>query len=425
LISALIVAAFVALLLAGVPLFATIGIVTAICLLSGGYPLTMIPQQLFSMADRTSLTAIPLFVLISSLMAQGSGARRLVSFVRALVGWLPGGLTIATIAACLIFAALAGLSPAAIIAVGAMMYPGLVLGGFDERFSLGFVTSAGSLGILVPPSIVVIIFGVVGEVNIEALFIAGVLPIAIIASLFVIYSFLIGRRRGVKRDKFEPATIAKSFVSGFWAILLPIGIGGGIYTGLLTVTQAAALGAVYTFAVEILFYRSLNLRDLPRILRESGEMVGLLLVIIAVTFGFNWYLTAESVPQALSGWIAAHFHSPFAFLLAVNVLLLFLGCIMDVLSAIFITVPLLLPAAVAMGINPIHFGIVFIINFEIGYLTPPVGINLFTSSAVFKKPVAEVARASLPFLALLLGALALITYYPPATLFLVRLTGNM
>lgn len=424
-ITALIVAVFLALLLFGVPLFVVIGIVTAICLMLGGYPLTMIPQQLFSMADRTALTAIPLFIMISALMSEGAGARRLVAFIRSLVGWLPGGLTLATLAACLIFAALAGLSPAAIIAVGTMMYPALTLGGFDEKFALGFVTSAGSLGILVPPSIVVIIFGVIGEVNIEALFIAGVVPILVIASLFSAYSFVAGRRRGVKRDRFKPALIWKTFVEGFWAILLPVGIGGGIYFGLVTVTQAAALGAVYAFVVEIFFYRKLKIRDLPRLLRNSGAMVGMLLVIIAVTFGFNWYLTAESVPDAVTAWIVARFHSPLTFLLAVNVLLLFLGCLMDILSAIFITVPLLLPAAVAMGIDPIHFGVVFIVNFEIGYLTPPVGINLFTSGAVFKKPVAEVARAVAPFLILLLAALALITYYPPLTLFLVKLTGNM
>jgi C4-dicarboxylate transporter DctM subunit len=423
--AALIAAVFIALMLLGVPLFAVIGTVTAICLILTGSPLTILAQQIFSIADRTALPAIPLFILISVLMAEGSSAKRLVSFVRALVGWLPGGLPLTTLAACIIFAGLSGMTPAAIIAVGVMLYPGLIQGGYSEKFSLGFVTSAGSLGILVPPSIVVLIFGVVGEVNIEALFIAGVAPIFLISTLFIIYSFIVGARAGVKRDPFQPKTIAKRFHEGFWAILLPVVIGGGIYSGLVTVTQAAAVGAVYAFIVEMFFYKSLKLSDLPRLSRGAGATIGLLLVILAVTFGFNWYLTTNGIPDALTGWIAAHFHSRIAFLLAVNVLLLFLGCLMDIMSAIFITVPLLLPAAVAMGINPIHFGIIFIVNFEIGYLTPPVGINLFTSSAAFRKPVVEVAGAVLPYLGLLLAALAAITFYPPLTLFLVKLTGNM
>lgn len=423
--AAIIAFVFLLLMLLGVPLFAVIGTVTAICLLLSDSPLMILAQQFFSIADRTALPAIPLFILISTLMAKGSSAKRLVNFVRALVGWLPGGMPLATLTACIIFAALAGMTPAAIIAVGAMIYPGLIKGGYSERFSLGFVTSAGSLGILVPPSIVVLIFGVVGEVNIEALFIAAVVPIAIISVLFYIYSLVVGARAGIKREPFMPREIVKRFISGFWAILLPIGIGGGIYSGLVTVTQAAALGAVYAFIVEIFFYRTLKLRDIPRLSYGAGTTVGLLLVIIAVTFGFNWYLTTNGVPDALTEWIAAHFHSKVSFLLAVNVLLLFLGCLMDIMSAIFITVPLLLPAAVAMGIDPIHFGIIFIVNFEIGYLTPPVGINLFTSSAAFKRPVIAVSRAVMPYLVLLLAALALITFYPPITLFLVKLTGNM
>jgi len=422
--TAAIIILFVVLLLIGVPLFASIGITTALFLVKDGYPGTMAVQQFFSMADRTSLTAIPLFVLISTLMSGGLGARRLVAFVRALTGWLPGGLALTTIAACLIFASLAGLSPAAIIAVGAMMYPGLVGGGYNEKFSLGFVTSAGSLGILVPPSIVVIVFGVVAEVNIEALFIAGIAPVLIISIFFIGYALINGRGGKTGRDRFQPEMLWKTFKEGFWAILLPVAVGGGIYTGLFTVTQAAAVGAIYAFAVEIFFYRALKLRDLPRLLRESGATVGMLLVIIAMTFSLNWYLTAEGIPETLTDWIVARFRSPLVFLPVVNLLLLLLGCMMDILSAIFITVPLLLPAAVAMGIDPVHFGIIFIVNFEIGYLTPPVGINLFTSGAVFRKPASEVARASLPFMLLLLVALILITYFPSITLWLVRLTGN-
>lgn len=418
-------ALFVILLLAGVPLFVSIGSVTALCLVAGDYGLAMAAQQIFSISDRTALAAVPLFILTSTMMAKGEGARRLVDFIHALVGWLPGGTTLTAVAACLIFAALAGLSPAAIIAVGAMMYPALVNAGYGERFSLGLLTSAGSLGILVPPSIVVVVFGVVGEVNIEALFIAGALPITLIASLFIAYSFWVGVKKGVWRDRFDASAIVKKFAAGFWAIMLPVIVGGGIYTGLVTVTQAAAIGAVYAFVMEIFFYRSLKIKHIPALSRQAGVMIGALLIIIAVTFGFNWILTVEGAPDSLTAWIVERFHSRAAFLLAVNILLLFLGCVMDILSAVFITAPLLLPAAVAMGIDPVHFGVIFIVNFEIGYLTPPVGINLFTSGAAFRKPVSEVARASFPFLVLMLFALALITYWPPLSLWLVRLSGNM
>ncbi len=423
-ISASIIAVFIILLLLGVPLFIVIGSVTALCMvLVGDYPLMIMFQQMFSMTDSTALLAIPLFIVASTFMTRGKSAGRLVEFVRALVGWLPGGMALSTIFGCLIFAALAGLSPAAIIAVGSMMLPGLTKAGYSERFSLGLVTSSGSIGILVPPSIVVLIFGIVGELNIEALFIAGVVPIIIIVTLFMAYSLAVGK--AVEREHFDLGRVFSSIKNGFWAILLPVIVGWGIFSGVMTVVQAGAIAAVYAFVVEFAFYRSVRLKDIPELMREAGSMIGMLLIIISVTYGFNWFLTVQGIPMTLTDWLLEHFKSPILFLLSVNILLLFLGCLMDILSAVFITVPLLLPAAVAMGVNPIHFGIIFIINFEIGYLTPPVGINLFTSGAVFKKPVETVARSVLPFLLLLLCTLALVTYVPSVTLWLVRLSGNM
>lgn len=419
-----IIAVFLVLLLLGTPLFVTIGAVTALCMVwAGDYPLMIMFQQMFSMADSTALLAIPLFIVASTFMTSGRSAGRLVDFVRSLVGWLPGGMALSTIFGCLIFAALSGLSPAAIISVGAIMLPGLTGAGYSERFSLGLVTSSGSLGILVPPSIVVLIFGIVGEVNIEALFIAGVTPIIIITTLFMVYSLYVGKL--VARERFDLRKVFSSVWSGIWAVLLPVIVGWGIFSGAMTVVQAGAIAAVYAFVVEFFFYRSLKLAELPGLLREAGAMIGMLLIIISVTYSFNWFLTVQGIPMTLTDWILEHFKSPIAFLLSVNILLLFLGCLMDILSAVFITVPLLLPAAVAMGVDPIHFGIVFIINFEIGYLTPPVGINLFTSGAVFKKPVETVARSVVPFLLLLLCALILVTYVPSVTLWLVRLSGNM
>lgn len=416
---------FLLLLFAGIPIFIIIGGITAAGMTGADYPLMLLFQQMFSMAEHKELLAIPLFITASTFMTRGSGAKKLVDFTRQLVGWLPGGMAMATIGSCLIFAALSGMSPTAIIAVGALMLPGLTKGGYSEKFSLGLVTSSGSLGILVPPSIVVLIFGVVGEVNIEALFIAGVIPIFLIASIFTAYSIYTGKKDGVKNPPADGAAIRASFFSAIWALLMPIIICAGIFSGKMTVTQAGAIAAVYALLCETVIYRSFKLSALPSIMREAGAMTGMLMIIISVTFGFNWFLTVQGIPAMLTDWIIAHFHSSFTFLVAVNILLLFLGCLMDILSAVFITVPLLLPAAIAMGIDPVHFGIIFIVNFEIGYLTPPVGINLFTSSAVFRKPVDEVARSVAPFLALMLAALIAITYYPPLSLWLVHLTGNM
>jgi len=492
---AFVVALFLVLLLARVPLFLCIGAVTALCLYLFTYSdIVMLLQPVPSIAEKEALLAVPLFIITSTFMTRGSSAGKLVDFIKALVGWLPGGMALATIGSCLIFAALAGLSPAAIIAVGSTMLPGLVKSGYSERFSLGLVTSSGALGILVPPSIVVLVFAVVAggtlsvdeipggvpqaapaaatvvdgglpawaqapgkdiepgqadgesrsgyfepqaalggdsagktglpKVTIEALFTAGVVPIALLAFLFTGYAMAAGRKTGY-RQPFAGKEILRGLTGGFWPILLPAIICILIIGGYTTVTQAGAIAAGYAFLVEFVIYRTLPLKKLPALLREAGSMIGMLLIIIAATFSFNTFLTAQEVPATLTEWIRTHFHSPVMFLLAVNVLLLLLGCVMDILSAVFITVPLLLPAAVfAMGINPIHFGVIFIVNFEIGYLTPPVGINLFTSGAVFNKPVETVARSVLPFLALMLGALVLITYYPPLSLWLVELTGT-
>ncbi|MEW6201780.1 MAG: TRAP transporter large permease subunit [bacterium] len=413
------VSVFLILLLAGVPLFIVIGILSAVCLHLEGYPLMMVPQQMFSITEKEVLLAIPFFVLASVVMTRGRSAEKIIKFLSSLVDWLPGGLAVAAIAGCIFFAAVSGLSPTAVIAMGGMMFPALVGARFTERFSTGLLTAAGSLGILVPPSIVVIIFGIVGEVNIQHLFVAGLAPILIIALLFGIYSVVISHRAGVERSRFSFSRMWGSFFGGFWALLSSVFI-AGIYTGWFSVTQASALVAGYVLFVEIVIYRSIAVRQLPEIFRRAATVAGTILIIIATAMSFNWFLTVEGVPMHITEFITAHFSSRIGFLIAVNVLLLFLGCIMDIMSAIFITVPLLLPAATALGIDPIHFGIVFIVNFEIGYLTPPVGINLFAASAVFRKEMVEVARAVLPFLVLLLIALILVTYFPDISLWMLR-----
>ncbi|MFH1539551.1 MAG: TRAP transporter large permease subunit [bacterium] len=410
---------FVGLILAGLPLFVVLGAGSAICLHLDGYPLVMIPQQMFSIVEKDVLLAIPLFVLASTLLTRGEGAGRIADFFRSLVDWLPGGVALATIAACIFFAAISGLSPTAIITVGALMAPALKDAKYPDGFSLGLVTSAGSLGILVPPSIVVIIFGIMGEVNIQHLFVAGLTPILLIATLFAAYSVAVTRRTEMKSSVFSPRRIFEMFFRSFWALMVSLII-AGIYSGWFTITQAAAVAAAYALALELCIYRKISIRELPEIFRRAAAITGMILIIISVAMSFNWFLTVQGVPFRVTEFITENVSSKLMFLVFVNVFLLLLGCIMDILSAIFITVPLLLPAAVALGIDPVHFGIVFIVNFEIGYLTPPIGINLFTSSAVFRKQILEVSRSVLPFLALLLLALVLVTYFPALTLWPLR-----
>ncbi|MEW5945335.1 MAG: TRAP transporter large permease [bacterium] len=403
------------LLILGAPLFLVIGAFSSLCMLGEGYPLAMMAQQMFSITEKEALLAIPFFVTAATLMTKGESAGRIMDFINSLIDWLPGGLALASIASCIFFAALSGLSPTAIIAVGALACPALVRSRYPERFSIGLLTSAGSLGILVPPSIVVIIFGIMGEVNIQHLFLAALTPILIIAAMFSAFSVALSIRLRIARNPFSPKRVLDSLRKGVLA-LLSTGIIAGIYLGWFSVTQASALIAAYALAIELLAYRKVRLRHLPELFRRSATVTGMILVIISVAMSFNWFLTVQGVPFRVSGFITDHVSSPIAFLALVNLFLLALGCIMDILSAIFITVPLLLPAAVAMGIDPVHFGIVFIVNFEIGYLTPPIGINLFTSSAVFRRSLLDVAGSVLPFLGLLLAALVLVTYFPSLSL---------
>lgn len=504
-------AIFMFLFVIGTPLFVCMGLACVLCIVHISHAdAGMLFQQMFTLTDHDALLAIPFFTLTAALMTAGSSARRLTALASSLVEWLPGGLGLATILSCVFFSAMCGLSPAAIVAVGAIMMPAMLESGWPERFSLGLVTSSGSLGVLLPPSLVMIVLLVVasgsmedynsalavkkaedaararvavtargggdvsntdvapswaapvggekkseGEaalagseagaargagaakeevskpetfqpttINIKNLFVAAVGPTFLMGAIFCAFTVFTGLRNGVRRGRFKAAELGRNFFAGLPSLLLPVIAVGGIMSGKLTVLQAAAAVAVYALLLEIIIYRSVRLRALPGVFREAGAITGMILIILSVTFVFNWFLTTEGLPIRVSDFITSHFHSKLAFLLTVNILFLFLGCIMDILSAVFITVPLLMPAAMAIGIDPVHFCIIFVANFEIGYLTPPVGLPLFTSGAVFKKDLVEVSRSVMPFLGLLLIALAIITYFPSLSLWLVRATGG-
>lgn len=411
----------VALLVLGVPLFVVLGITTALCFwLLEGTPLVVIAQQMFTTTDSFPLIAIPFFILAGALMVHGGIARRLINFARALVSWLPGGLGITTVVACMFFAAISGSSPATVAAIGLITFPALLKERYQEPYALGLVTSAGSLGILIPPSIPMIIYGVTVGVSVNKLFIAGVLPGLFIAGLLVVYTLLVQRKAATARAPFTWQNVFTHTRRGFWAILLPFLILGGIYSGRFTATEAAAVAVVYAFVVEVFIHRETALRKIPSIFVQAAVNMGTIIIIIAIAKSFSKFLTIQMVMYEIPALIQAQITTKWGFLIVLNLLLLAVGCMMDIISAILILAPLTAPIAKSMGIDPIHLGIIYIVNLEIGYLTPPIGINLFVSSVIFEKPIFRVIRSVLPFLLLLLLGLAAITYFPPLSLWLVE-----
>ena len=450
-----ILACGVLLLIIGAPLFVVIGIAAALCVfLLEGRPLSYVASEMYGAADKEPLLAIPFFVMAGAIMTEGSIARRLIDMARAALGWIPGGLGVAGVAACMVFAAISGSSPVTVIAIGSIMVPALIDAKYNEEFSLGLLTSAGSLGILIPPSIPMIIFAVVAfadpDIRYSAtdLFIAGIGPGMLIGGLLIGWSIFRERDKVLsKADTLD--RLPRAFVDGIWAAGLPILILWGIYSGTFTATEAAAVSVVYAMLVEFVIHPVTRLverrlgveeiaslgdstvtfpgpdgaalpvpplfelrpRDLPRVFRDSAVVMGSLLLIVVLAIAFNQFLVIMEVPTQAAAWVQAHVDTKLQFLIMVNIFLLILGCMMDIMSAILIVAPLLTPIAMAYGVHPVHFGIIFIVNLEIGYLTPPLGLNLFVASSVFDKPILKVIKSVIPFTLLMLLALVLITSF--------------
>jgi C4-dicarboxylate transporter, DctM subunit len=431
----LLVLALLAMVVLGSPLFVIIGVLAAMCFSlygeEGLYQLgacatldpeaicgyDTFPAKMASLTTKNVLLAIPFFVVSGAIMSEGDIANRLVAFARALVGWLPGGLAVATVGGCVFFAAISGSSPVTVIAIGSMMYPALVKAGYDDRFSLGLVTTAGSLGILIPPSIPMLVFAIVAggrtPLDVGELFLAGILPGLMIALLLSFYGmWLAGKNPRIERQRFTFAEVLARFRDGFWAVMLPVLILGGIYSGLFTATEAAAVSVVYALVVELGIHRKIGVGHLPKVLSESAVMMGTLLIIMALAFGLNDFLVEEKIPDMAVELIQSMNLTPVQFLLIINLLLLVVGALMDSISAIVIIAPLLKPISDQLGIDPVHLGIIFIVNLEIGYLTPPIGINLFVASSVFEKPLGEVIRSVVPYIMIMLVGLGIVTYVP-------------
>ncbi len=368
------------------------------------------------MTDKNILLAIPFFIISGSIMTAGKISEKLINIAKAAVGWMPGGLAISTVFSCAFFAAISGSSPVTVIAIGTMMMPTLLKENYRENFSIGLITSSGSLGILIPPSIPMIIFAIVASfqanVTVSDLFLAGVMPGLFISLLLCLYAFWEGKRFNHSTIPFNFQKLKDNFKDGMWAMALPVIILGGIYSGFFTPTEASAVSVGYALVVELLIHQELKLKNLPGIIVESVIIMGSLLLIMVFAFSFNEFLVEKQIPQMMVDYLIEIKLSPLTFLFSLNIFLLVVGCFMDIISAILILVPIVISVAVNMGIHPIHLGIIFIVNLEIGYLTPPMGLNLFVSSSLFKKPIEQVIKSVLPFLLIMTFSLLVITYFP-------------
>jgi tripartite ATP-independent transporter DctM subunit len=355
-------------------------------------------------------------------LAESKTPQRLVNLSRAFFGWLPGGLGIVTLVSCAIFTAFTGASGVTIIALGGLLYPVLQAEKYPEKFNLGILTASGNLGLLFPPSLPIILYGLVSGTSIDKLFIAGVIPGMLMIFLLSIYSVNSMRKVHTRTEAFTWDTAWKATKAAAWEIPLPFIILIGIYTGIFTVTEAAAVTAFYVLIIEVFIYRDVSLRHgLPKVMRDSMILVGGILVILSAALGLANYMVDAEIPMQILDWMKELITSKLAFLLVLNIFLLIVGALLDIFSAIMVVVPLIVPIAANFGIDPVHLGIIFLANLGIGYSTPPVGMNLFIASFRFEKPVLKLYGATIPFLILLLLALLLITYIPDLSLWLVRL----
>jgi C4-dicarboxylate transporter DctM subunit len=410
---------FLALILLGVPI--------AYCICATGLfavamftqiPLSLPAGNLYHALDSYTLIAVPLFFVAGNIMASGSLAPTLVEFARACTAYLRGGLGVAAVLACGIFASITGSSTTALIAIGAVMYGSMIRAGYSERFSAGLLMSAGSLGILIPPSVPMIVFAHIANVSVGKMFLAGVVPGLLVLLLLAIYAYFFSDSEQDARQEFSWRRLTQAARRGVWALSLPALVLGGIYGGLFTVTEAAGVSVIYALFVEKVVYRSLRWRDLPRLIDEAALFSAAIMLIIAMAAFFSQYLTLEQIPPKLAQTVTEHVHTKFMVLLTINLFLLLLGTFMEIVSAMLIVTPVLIAIATRYQIDLIHLGIIFVINMEIGFMTPPLGLNLFAAQGLTKLKIGTLVRGALPTMAILSIVLMLVTYVPEVALWL-------
>ena len=403
----------------GAPIFALLGALALYLFHGAGIDSSAVIVEMFRLATLPALIAIPLFTFAGYALAESKCPHRMVALARALFGWLPGGLAVVGLISCAVFTAFTGASGVTIIALGGLLYPMLREQGYPEEFALGLLTTTGSLGLLFPPSLPIILYGLVAKISIDKLFAAAAVPGLLLLAILGGYGIWIGSKSKIPTIPFSWKNLRKATREAIWEIPLAPLIIGGIYGGIFTATEAAAVMAMYVLLVETLVYRDIKWKQLPDIVVRSQILVGAILIVLGTALGLTNYLIDAEIPSALFGWLHHYVQSRVGFLLVLNAFLLVVNMV-EIFSAIIIVVPIIVPVARQYGIDPIHLGVVFLLNLEIGYMTPPLGLNLFLSSSRFEAPLLKLYRSTLPFWLLLLAALAVVTYAPGLSLWTVR-----
>lgn len=415
----------IVLMLTGMPISISLGLTVLTFLFTmTDVPVQSVALKLFTGIEKFEIMAIPFFILAGNFLTHGGVARRMIRFATSMIGHWHGGLGLAGVMACALFAAVSGSSPATVVAIGSVILPAMVKQGFPNKFGAGILTTSGSLGILIPPSIAMVMFSVSTNVSVGAMFIAGIVPGIALAIALGFTTWNIARKNNYPR--MPKASWAERFVAfkeSVWGLLLIVVVMGGIYSGVFTPTEAAAMAAVYAFIVAVFVYKDMPLKKIPKVLLDSASMSAMLLYIITNAVLFSFLMTSENIPQAMADWMINQGFGPVAFLLVVNILLLLAGNVMEPSSIILILAPILFPVAIKLGINPIHFGILIVVNMEVGMCHPPVGLNLYVASGITKMGISELTMAVMPWLLTMLVFLGVVTYWPGLTLWLPRLLG--
>jgi C4-dicarboxylate transporter, DctM subunit len=413
------------LMLTGMPISISLGLtVLAFLFTMTQVPIESVGLKLFSGLDNFGIMAIPFFILAGSFLTRGGVARRMINFTTSLVGHWPGGLGLAGVTACALFAAICGSSVATVAAIGSIILPAMVQQGFPKRFGAGVITTSGALGILVPPSIILVLYGVSTNTSIGTLFMAGIVPGVILALMLASVTWFIAWRNDYPRlPRASWRHRLHALHDGIWGLMLVVIVLGGIYSGIFTPTEAAAVAAVYSFVITVFVYRELKLNEVPKVLLNAANLSAMLLYIITNAVLFSFLMTHEQIPQAMAAWIVEQHFSVWVFLLVVNIILLLAGNVMDPSSILLIMAPILFPLAVNLGVNPIHLGILMVVNMEVGLCHPPVGLNLYVGSGIAKMGISEITIAVLPWLCAMLIFLVMITYIPEISLWLPKTLG--
>ena len=418
-------AALIAATLVGSPVFIAMGGLAALFFFRDGTPVSAVTAEIYRLIASPTLPAIPLLTGCGYMLAESHAALRLVRFFRALLGWMPGGVAVLVAAVCAVFTAFTGGSGVTIIALGGLVYPILREDGYPEGFSLGLVTAAGSLGLLFPPSLPVILYSVVSSVPADQLFLAGLLPGLVLVVIVALYGITVGRRVNASRQSFSPREAIAATWEAKWELSIPLAMIVLFSTGVASLLETAAFAVIYTIVIVCFIHGDLTFgHGLPRALLRGSAMIGAVLILLSCALGMTGYLIEAQIPDRLLASVQAHIHSPLLFLLVLNGVLLVLGSVLEVFSAIIILTPLIVPLGAAYGIDPIHLGVIFLANLELGFLFPPVGLNLFLASSRFGKPMTSLYRHVLPFLAILGGGVLLITYVPQLSLALVKMLAR-